>query len=527
MRVKSMATVALAALTVMAVPTIVNAESPLDSMNQNNVITLTQNVTLSELYTIPKGETITIDLNGYTLTGPSSGYTIQNEGTLNIVDNGETKGQISCPANDGSCLRNLGTMTLDGVKAESAFATIKNEPESNLTVKNSEIISTHVGNSLNGGFTGALQNWGTATVDNTTITATSDYAVFARSGAEEQKSSDITITNSTLTGNYFLGAERTDSKTTTQTVNMSNCTLSGRGSGTSANGTVQNYSGNITLTTNHVSVNNTVIANSTQGTSITLDTNYNTTLEIPEGVTVTIPEGRTLTVPVNGVKVMGTLDLQGEIKNNNVYVENTKAYYPTLRDAVQAIPLDAEDMKITILNDTTETRNISVNRKEITVDLNGHTINSTTGITVTTSGNLTIDDTSATKAGTINTTVTNNGILTVNNGHFVTAPTTAEDATTTLLGGTYPIEDIENVTIPEDKVIVENEDGTYSIMDKVEDTPEQETPTTETKEETPSIQNKVEENPNTSDNIIMYFVMATLSATGLGFATYKFKKKNA
>lgn len=432
-------------------------------------ITLTDDIALTETFTVNEGETITLDLAGHTITGSAdiNYYTIENNGTLNIIDSGDN-GNIVCEEDSSSCIRNnLGTLVVDGVYVESPFATIKNEADSTLDVKNSEIVSTHVGNSLSGGFTGALQNWGSATVDNTTITAASDYAVFARSGSDEGKSSDITIANSNLSGTYFVVTERTNSTTTTQTINISDSTLSGRAS--TPSGTVQSYSGDITLTTNHVSVNNTVIANSDAGTKITLDVDYNTTLAIPDGVTVVIPEDHTLTVPTNGVKVgNGTLDVQGKMVNGNVLVENTNSYYPTLRDAVQSIKLDTTGTEITLLNDTNETRNISISRKEIKIDLNGHDVNSTTGITLANSATIEITDSSDSE-GTVNTTVTNSGNLTISGGKFLSVPTTNQGATTTLVGGTFPSDEIADLDVPEDMEIVVNEDGTSSILYKLAD----------------------------------------------------------
>ena len=432
-------------------------------------ITLTDDIALTETFTVNEGETITLDLAGHTITGGADidYYTIENKGNLTIVDSGDN-GKIVCEEDSSSCIRNnLGTLTVDGVYVESPFATIKNEADSILDVKNSEIVTTHVGNSLAGGFTGALQNWGTTTVDNTTITAASDYAVFARSGADEGKSSEITISNSNLSGAYFVVTERTNSTTTTQTINISDSTLSGRAS--TPSGTVQSYSGDITLTTNHVSVNNTVIANSDAGTKITLDVDYNTTLAIPDGVTVVIPEDHTLTVPTNGIKVgNGTLDLQGKMVNGNVLIENTNGYYPTLRDAVQSIKLDTTGTEITLLNDTNETRNISISRKEIKIDLNGHDVNSTTGITLANSATIEITDSSDSE-GTVNTTVTNSGKLTITGGKFLSVPTTNQGATTTLVGGTFPSDEIADLDVPEDMEIVVNEDGTSSILYKIAD----------------------------------------------------------
>ena len=437
--------------------------------DDNGKITLTEDIDLTETFTVNADEEITLDLAGHTITGSAdiNYYTIENNGKLTIIDSG-TDGKIICGEESSSCIRNnKGTLNIDGVYVESPFATIKNEADSTLAVKNSEIVSTHVGNSLSGGFTGALQNWGSATVDNTTITAASDYAVFARSGSDEGKSSDITISNSNLSGVNYLTTERTDSTTTTQTINISNSTLSGRAS--TPSGTIQSYSGEITLDTNHVSVNNTVIANSEAGTKITLDVDYNTTLAIPDGVTVVIPEDHTLTVPTNGVKVgNGILDLQGKMVNGNVLVENTNGYYPTLRDAVQSIKLDTTGTEITLLNDTNETRNISISRKEIKIDLNGYDVNSTTGINLANSATIEITD-SSDNEGLVNTTVTNSGKLTISGGKFNNVPTTNQGATTTLVGGTFPADEIADLEVPEDKEIITNEDGTASIVYKAAD----------------------------------------------------------
>lgn len=87
MKLRQMITAfAVLALAIFVIPAYVDASTDLDAMLEGNVITLTKNVTLTEKYVIPEGTTRTIDLNGYTLTGPSDNYTIENKGTLTIVD---------------------------------------------------------------------------------------------------------------------------------------------------------------------------------------------------------------------------------------------------------------------------------------------------------------------------------------------------------------------------------------------------------------------------------------------------------
>ena len=463
-------------------PFAVKAATSFDGMQSGNVIKLTEDVTLSKRHVINEGESLTIDLNGHTLTGPTDDYLVDNRGTVKIIDTGSNKGKISCPSNTSSCLRNLGTMEVDGITAESAFATIKNDATSskdeegehygNLTVKNSTVISTHVGNSLDKeiGFTGAIQNWGNAKVDNTKVVAEKDYAIFARSGASANKNSDITIKNSTITGLYFLGTERLNSTTTTQTVNISDSTITGKTSTGNNNGTVQSYSGEITAKTNHNNTNGSIIANSVKGTKVIIDVDYSSALIIPEGITVVIPKERTLTVGTGGVKIgNGQLDLKGEMKNANVYVESTNSYWTNLKNALNSVPLDSKGINVKLLADTNETSSISISRKEINIDLNGHTINSTKGISIANSSDITINDTSKDQTGKVNTNIKNSGKLTIKGGTYQTIPTTNTGATTTVEGGTFPKEILDQVTVNEDQIVTTNEDGTVTIAYKKAD----------------------------------------------------------
>ena len=238
---------------------------------------------------------------------------------------------------------------------------------------------------------------------------------------------------------------------------------------------------------------------------------YNTTLAIPEGVTVIIPEGRVLTVKLNGVKVGdGKLEVQGKMEGAGAYLENANAYYPTLQNAIRYGVSSKGTDTIKLLSNTKETSKIDVNlNKNITIDLNGYTVDGTNSVVIANNGTLTFVDTSKDKTGEFNPTITNNGSLTIEGGTFANAPVTNDGATTTLNGGTYPIEDIENVVIPEDKEIIKNEDGSYSIVpinEEIEVTdPEQ------TTEEKP-----VEEvaNPETSDGILLFLTLTVVGIAG-------------
>ena len=459
-----------------ALPFAVKAATSFDGMQSGNVIKLTEDVTLSKKHVINEGESLTIDLNGHTLTGPTDNYLVDNKGTVKIIDTGSNKGKINCPSSGSSCLRNLGEMTIDGVTVESAFVTIKNDAENdyygNLTVKNSTIISTRVRAATGDGYTGALQNWGTAKVDNTTITATDkDTAVFARSGSATNTDSTITISNSTLTGGWFVVHERDGNNQTTQTVNISDSTLTGQATATAYKGAVSNYSGNITVTTNKPSTSNVVVANSKPGTKITFDMDYSTVLAIPEGVTVIIPEGRVLTVKLNGVKVGdGKLELQGKMEGAGAYLENANAYYPTLQNAIKYGVSSKGTDTVKLLENTKETSKIDVNlSKNITVDLNGYTVDGTSSVVINNTGTLTIKDTSKDQTGKFNPTITNSGKLTIKGGAYQAIPTTNAGATTTVEGGTFPKEILDQVTVNENQTVTTNEDGTVTIAYKKAD----------------------------------------------------------
>ena len=59
----------------------------------NGVITLTENVTLGDMVTFNEGKTVTLNLNGNTLTGPADKAAISvNNATLTITGNGTISG---------------------------------------------------------------------------------------------------------------------------------------------------------------------------------------------------------------------------------------------------------------------------------------------------------------------------------------------------------------------------------------------------------------------------------------------------
>ena len=64
----------------------------------DGVIMLTDSMTLAASWEVTAEETVTLDLNGYTLSGPESGPVIKNYGDLTIKDDNQRRQLYSiCP----------------------------------------------------------------------------------------------------------------------------------------------------------------------------------------------------------------------------------------------------------------------------------------------------------------------------------------------------------------------------------------------------------------------------------------------
>ena len=114
----------------------------------NGVITLTENIEISETFVINEGEELTIDLNDYTITGTlhkSNGAVINNKGTLTLKNGTVT----SAADNGGSALMNSGTAvventTLNGApNADGSWPSYTVNNSGTLTLNNSDITSYH------------------------------------------------------------------------------------------------------------------------------------------------------------------------------------------------------------------------------------------------------------------------------------------------------------------------------------------------------------------------------------------------
>ncbi len=427
--------------------------------DNENVITLTGDVTLSKTFEVNSSESITIDLAGYTLTGPSNGYTIDNKGSLMIKDSGEKKGKIVGAANnDSSAVRNIGKLLqISGVTIESPFICVKNEPDKVAVITDSSLTSTSTDTHT------AILNYGDLAATNSIIKGTN------RAGAVlADKDSKTTLTNCTVSATTPLATG------TGSSINMVGGSLEGK-LGVNQKGTIK-VTGDVSA---KLSSNISRFLQSGAKLTISGEDVISQNYEINEGVTLVVSEDADLnfiqkagkstyvgSITVKGGKVEGT------VSGAKVYNETNTTYYGLLEQALVNAKADTTN-NLVLLDNTDESQTVwnknnqLNNTKDINLDLNGHTVKG--NIVNNVDKTLTIVD--ETGEGKIEGIITNNGNLTIES---------------------------------EDKELVKNEDGTYSMIDKK-------------KEE------NNEQNPNTYDSSISYIVLALLSLCVTIFLSKKLK----
>lgn len=196
----------MACLSMMGI-TNAKAATTLPEADEYGRITLTEDVTLSSKYLISADKDLVIDLNGYTITGPTTNYAIDNRGKLEI-----TNGNIVCPAStlsyDSSCIRNYKELTMDKVDVNASWTAVKNEEASILSIKDTKLFSDK-------NTAGVVMNYGTATIENSEVIGNKAYrgtAIFALSYAENGKTYDsmINVKNSVLDAYDAVLAKQTE-----------------------------------------------------------------------------------------------------------------------------------------------------------------------------------------------------------------------------------------------------------------------------------------------------------------------------
>ena len=366
---------------------------------KDDTITMLGNVT--ESIVIENGNTITLDLNGYTLTNTGDANTITNNGTLEIVDSSADKtGKVKNENTSKAILFNAGgaTATLNGGTFE------RTESKTYYSIKNLGTMT------INEGVTVSQFNESSSAVANGC----------ANSG--EYTGSDV---NLTINGGTFVQG--------LITIKNDECgVLEING------GSFENIKGNYTV----FNWNRAVINDGTfKATYVVGNGKYNDyavgDIDIKGGTFNGIicpdqPDVGYTPYPSEDISISGgtfSTDVSKYATADRTVMQNPDGTYTvsvakigdqgysTLKDAVDAAQ---ENETVTLLSDVTESVEIE-NGKTITLDLNGYTLTNTDGKhTIENNGTLTINDSSNDKTGAVNNLIHARGTLINHEGAVAT-----------------------------------------------------------------------------------------------------------
>ncbi len=315
-------------------------------------ITLEEDVTLTQAL-VNKG-TLTIDLAGHSLIRDGYyGYLINNaakDAKLTIVDSSEKKtGSIVCeeepnsPKSPSSCIRNNGTLTVDGIKKIKAhFIGIKNEEESTATITNTNIESVIKTAS-------AIQNYGTLTVDSSNIKGADDpqgAAIFSLSWVDKNGeelipySSSAVITNSTLTAYWPVIIEEFDNKEPiegeTIDVRIEDSVLNGTGLARiqARKSRVAVEDAYKLVLAGDMTAASEAFAYLEEGSTLTLNKETTEELVVPEGVTLVVPENYTVVIAENNgnIKLLNGASVENKTGSDLVVEVGEEGKTETVHD---------------------------------------------------------------------------------------------------------------------------------------------------------------------------------------------------
>lgn len=308
-------------------------------------------------------KSITLDLDGKTLTNTNSGKaTISVQGGTVTVKNGSVVG-------------GTGYYNIEVTKGSNA----------NLTLADTTATAGNTGSSM-------IDNWGTLTIESGTYTGGLNVV-------KSEEDSKLTITGGTFTLDYatsgytgvilvygdttISGGEFIQSLTTTGRWNHPQVVVTG---------VVEGYTAITRVTGGH-------FVNKMSGEGIFRGIGKGTSdnFEVSGG---TFNKSISDSYCADGFIPTKNADGTYGVKEGHYVAQVGSKKYETLTDAIH---LAAKGKTVQLLTDATENITIAAN-KQITLDLNGHTLNGGTGntnATILNKGNVTITDTSAGKTGTI------------------------------------------------------------------------------------------------------------------------------
>lgn len=353
-------------------------------------VTLLKDVT--ENVEIAKEKNLTLDLNGKTLTNTGAGKatvtiakgataTVQNGSIIggtsyyNIQNNGTATftGVTATAGNTGSSMiDNFGTLTIESGSYTGGLDTIKNEPGAKLTISGGEFTLTK---GTSKGFTGVVFNYG-----------------------------DLTIT-----GGTFTQSDKSAPYGQAQVIHTDNKSGSSAPSTVITGGTFKNL---CTRSTAWVVRATNAAAGATKVSGGTFNKS------ISDGYCA------------DGFIPTKNADGTYGVKAGKYVAQIGSKKYETLADAIR---LAAKGKTITLLDNVTENVEIAAN-KNLTLDLNGFTLNGGTGTAkaaLYNLGTITIQDSSAAKTGTIKRddagiesetsyyVIRNQGTMTIESGNVI------------------------------------------------------------------------------------------------------------
>lgn len=314
---------------------------------------LTEDVTI--------GKNITLDLGGKTLMNTNAGHatitiakgataTVKNgsvvggTGYYNIQNNGTATFEgltATAGNNDSSMIDNWGTLTITSGEYTGGLDTIKNEPNAKLTVDGGTFTLTK---GTSKGFTGVIFNYGDLTINDGTFIQSDKSAPYGQAQVIHTDKSGSNLPSTVIKGGVFKNLCTRDTAFTVRATNAA-------AGATKVSGGTFNKS---------------------------------------------ISEGYCADGFIPTKKADGTYG----VKEGKYVASIGSKNYETLSDAIR---LAAKGKTVTLLDDVTENVTIADN-KNLTLDLNGHTINGGTGTakaTITNNGTVKIIDSSTDKTGTI------------------------------------------------------------------------------------------------------------------------------
>ena len=363
-------------------------QAAFDAAKTGDTVTLLKDVT--EDVTIDKN--ITLDLGGKTLTNTGAGKatvtiakgataTVQNGSIIggtsyyNIQNNGTATftGVTATAGNTGSSMiDNFGTLTIESGSYTGGLDTIKNEPGAKLTISGGEFTLTK---GTSKGFTGVVFNYG-----------------------------DLTIT-----GGTFTQSDKSAPYGQAQVIHTDNKSGSSAPSTVITGGTFKNL---CTRSTAWVVRATNAAAGATKVSGGTFNKS------ISDGYCA------------DGFIPTKNADGTYGVKAGKYVAQIGSKKYETLADAIR---LAAKGKTITLLDNVTENVEIAAN-KNLTLDLNGFTLNGGTGTAkaaLYNLGTITIQDSSAAKTGTIKRddagiegetsyyVIRNQGTMTIESGNVI------------------------------------------------------------------------------------------------------------